>query len=174
MKKIFIFLIFFLNSNFLYAESKFAYINVNHILNNSIVGKSISEHINNIRKNKINEFNTIEKDLANKEQNLIKKKNIIDKDEFDKEVILLKNEILIYENKKKKFNDEMDQKKMKYTKTILDALNPIVSSYVEKNSILIVFEKKNIIIAKKDLDITIPIMNILNTKLNNIDFWHEI
>ena len=174
MKKIFIFLIFFLNCNFLYAESKFAYINVNHILNNSIVGKSISEHINNIRKNKINEFNTIEKDLANKEQNLIKKKNIIDKDEFDKEVILLKNEILIYENKKKKFNDEMDQKKMKYTKTILDALNPIVSSYVEKNSILIVFEKKNIIIAKKDLDITIPIMNILNTKLNNIDFWHEI
>ena len=59
---------------------------------------------------------------------------------------------------------------MKYTKTILDALNPIVSSYVEKNSILIVFEKKNIIIAKKDLDITIPIMNILDTKLNNIDF----
>ena len=74
MKKIFVLLIFFLNTNFLYAESKFAYINVNHILNNSVVGKSISEHINNIRKNKINEFNKIEKDLANKEQNLVKKK----------------------------------------------------------------------------------------------------
>ena len=59
---------------------------------------------------------------------------------------------------------------MKYTKMVLNTLNPIISNYVEENSISIVFPKKNIIIAKKTLDITNPIMDLLNNDLTKIDF----
>jgi len=59
---------------------------------------------------------------------------------------------------------------MKYTKMVLNTLNPIISNYVEENSISIVFPKKNIIIAKKNLDITNPVMELLNNQLNEIDF----
>ena len=41
---------------------------------------------------------------------------------------------------------------------------------MEENSITIVFPKKNIVIAKKNLDITISIMNLLNDQLKKIDF----
>ena len=62
------------------------------------------------------------------------------------------------------------KKKIKYTKEILQTLNIIISKYVEENSIQIVFSKKDIVIAKKDLDITDPIMNLLNNQLVKIEF----
>ena len=170
MKKIFFLLFFFLNFECLYAENNFAYININHILNNSIVGKSITEHINKIKEIKLKDFESTEKKLAEKEQNILKKKNIIDNEEFNKEVDMLKNEINEYNKTKKKFIKEIDEKKIEYTKEILKVLNTIISKYVEENSIQMVFSKKDIVIAKKDLDITNPVMELLNNKLTKIDF----
>jgi len=171
MKKFFfLFLAFFLSIENSHAENKIAYIDVNLILNNSIVGQSITEHIKNIKEKKLQDFNKIEKILAEKEKNLINKKNIIDKDQFNNEIEILKKEIVEYKNEKNKFSKEIDQKKIKYTKKVLNILNPIISNYVEDNSIEIVLSKKNIVIAKKDLDITSPVMDLLNKQLVKIDF----
>ena len=170
MRKILILLIFFFNLKFSYAENNIAYININHILNNSIVGQSITKHINSIKEEKLKEFETIKNQLSKKEQNIIKKKNIIDENELNIEVDSLKNEINEYKKSKKKFDNELDKKKIKYTKEILQTLNIIISKYVEENSIQIVFSKKDIVIAKKDLDITDPIMNLLNKQLVKIEF----
>ena len=171
MKKIlFLFLLLFLNIEKSNAENKIAYINVNYILNNSIVGQSISKHIQNIQEKRIQDFSDVEKILSEKEKNLINKKNIIDKDEFNNEIEILRKEIVEYKNKKNKFNEEIDQKKIKYTKIVLNSLNPIISKYVEDNSIEIVLSKKNIIIAKKELDITKPVTDLLNNQLVKIDF----
>ncbi len=52
----------------------------------------------------------------------------------------------------------------------MNTLNPIISKYVEENSITIVFPKKSIVIAKKNLDITTLIMDLLNNQLKKIDF----
>ena len=56
--------------------------------------------------------------------------------------------------------------------TRLENIDIISSSraFTEENSIEIVLSKKNIIIAKKDLDITNPVMDLLNDKLVKIDF----
>ena len=170
MRKIILILIIFIHCNYSYAENKIAYIDINNILNNSIVGQSISKYIKDIKEKKKKEFLLIEKKLLDKEKDIIKKKNIIEKAEFDKEVSILKNEINEYKNQKNKFNNEIDEKKIKYTKVVLNVLNPIISKYVEDNSITIVFPKKNIIIAKKNLDITSTIMNLLNNQLKEIDF----
>ena len=170
MRKIILILIIFIHCNYSYAENKIAYIDINNILNNSIVGQSISKYIKDIKEKKKKEFLLIENKLLDKEKDIIKKKNIIEKAEFDKEVSILKNEINEYTNQKNKFNKEIDEKKIKYTKVVLNVLNPIISKYVEDNSITIVFPKKNIIIAKKNLDITSTIMNLLNNQLKEIDF----
>ena len=102
MKKTFLLIIFILNFENSYAENKIAYIDINHILNMSIVGQSISKHIKNIKEKKNNELVIIEKQLADKEADIIKKKNIIEKSEFEKQVNLLQKEISEYRNKKKK------------------------------------------------------------------------
>ena len=170
MKKIFLLFIFILNFENCYAENKIAYIDKNHILNHSIVGQSISKHIKKIKEKKNNELVLIEKKLTDKEEDIIKKKNIIEKSEFEKQVNILKKEIGEYRNKKIKINEEIDKKKIKYTKIVLNTLNPIISKYVEENSITIVFPKKSIVIAKKNLDITTLIMDLLNNQLKKIDF----
>ena len=174
MKKIILLFIFIINFENSYAENKIAYIDINHILNNSIVGQSISKHIKKIKEKKNNELVLIEKKLTDKEEDIIKKKNIIESSEFEKQVNILKKEIAEYRNKKIKINEEIDKKKIKYTKIVLNTLNPIISKYVEENSITIVFPKKSIVIAKKNLDITTLIMDLLNNQLKKIDFWDEL
>ena len=170
MKKIILLLIIILNFENSYAQNKIVYIDINNILNNSIVGKSISTHLQNIRENKNKEFSLIEKNLLDKENDIIKKKNILEKNIYEEQVILLNNEVKEYNLKKKNFNKEIDKKKIQYTKVVLNSLNLIVSKYVEENSISIVLPKKNLIIAKKELDITTVIMNLLNNELKQIDF----
>ena len=170
MKKLIIFLFFFLYFKYSYAENKIAYIDINNILNNSIVGKSISLHINNIKEKKNNEFAILQNQLIKKEKDIIKKKNILEKNIYEEQVVLLNKEVSEYNIKKKNFNKEIEEKKVKYTKTVLNSLNSIVSKYVEENSISIVLPKKNLIIAKKDLDITNIIMNLLNNDLKEIAF----
>ena len=170
MKKFIIFLFFFSSFEISYADNKIAYIDINNILNNSIVGKSISLHINNIKEKKNDEFSLLENQLLKKEEDIIKKKNIIEKNEFEKKVDLLKKEIDDYTNQRKIFDKEIEEKKIKYTKIVLNSLNKIIAKYVEENSISLVFPKKNIIIAKKNLDITSIIMELLNNELKQINF----
>ena len=170
MKKILILFIIFFNLENSYADNKIAYIDIDYILNNSIVGKSITEHIQKIKDKNDNELLSIEKQLSDKENGIIKQKNIIEKVEFEKKIENLKIEISEYRKKKLLANKQINNKKLDYTKKVLTVLDPIISQYVEDNSINIVFPKKNIIIAKKNLDITNSIMNLLNQRLVKIDF----
>ena len=74
MRKIILILIIFIHCNYSYAENKIAYIDINNILNNSIVGQSISKYINDIKEKKKKEFLLIENKLLDKEKDIIKKK----------------------------------------------------------------------------------------------------
>ena len=64
----------------------------------------------------------------------------------------------------------MDERKIIYTNKLLESLNPIISNYVELNSISVVLPNKMIIIGKKNLHITIPVMKILDKTIQKINF----
>ena len=59
--------------------------------------------------------------------------------------------------------------KIENTKEILKLLNPIITNYVV-NAISLVMPKKNIIVGKKNLDITDQIINLLNKNAKNLKF----
>ena len=69
----------------------------------------------------------------------------------------------------KKNKDNLNKKKIEGTNVILNTLKPILSEYSEKNSISMVLQKQNVIIGKKELDITNDIILILNEKIKKID-----
>ena len=56
------------------------------------------------------------------------------------------------------------------TKEILKVLNPIIAKYVDLNSISLVIPKKNIIVGKKNLDITEQIIQLLNNDIKKLKF----
>ena len=170
MKFILISFLFILKLNIAYAVEKIAFIDLNYIMNNSLSGKSINNFINNLKDKKIEDFNKIESKIKKDENDLISKKNIIDKNIYNEKVSQLKLRINNYNNDREEFKKYLDEKKIIYTNKLLESLNPIISNYVEQNSIAVVIPKKMIIIGKKNLDITIPVMKILDKTIQKIKF----
>ena len=92
------------------------------------------------------------------------------KEEFNEKFTILSNEINIYKSEKKSSLNKLNKIKLDNTKKILEILNPIITNYVDKNSISLVLPKKNIIVGKKNLDITDEIVKLLNDKVQSLDF----
>ena len=152
------------------ANEKIAFIDLNFILNNSVVGKSINTVINDLSKEKNKDFKVIESKIKRDENELISKKNIIEENIYNKKVNEIRNRINNYKLERQKFNKNLNDKKIKYNNLLLEKLNPIISDYVEKNSISIVLPKKMIIIGKKNLDITKQILEALDKSVPKINF----
>tara|TARA_B100000575_G_scaffold291064_1_gene296084 strand:+ start:177 stop:695 length:519 start_codon:yes stop_codon:yes gene_type:complete len=170
MKLCIFIIILILKFNLVKAEEKIAFIDLNYIFNNSISGKSINNFMNDLKKKKTKEFKLIENEIKNQENDLISKKNIIEKNIYNEKVSEIRSRISNYKIDRQNFNKSMEKKKIKYTNRLLEKLNPIISEYVEKNSITIVLPKKMIIIGKKSLDITIPIIKILDETIQKVNF----
>ena len=152
------------------ANEKIAFIDLNFILNNSIAGKSINIEINDISKEKNKDFKVIESEIKKDENELISKKNIIEESIYNKKVNEIRIRINNYKSERQKYNKNLNDKKIKYNNLLLEKLNPIISGYVEKNSISIVLPKKMIIIGKKNLDITKQILEALDKSVKKINF----
>ena len=52
-------------------------------------------------------------------------------------------------------------------------LNPLLTDYVDKNGIILVVEKKNILVGIKSLDITTDILNILDKETERKNLLNE-
>ena len=89
---------------------------------------------------------------------------------LNKKIRNLSDEINKYKNDKKISTDKLNKIKIENTKEILKILNPIITKYVENNDISLVLKKTNIIVGKKDLDITEKIIKLLNGEINKLNF----
>ena len=169
MKIIFI---FFLILNFFTIDSKaqIVYIDMNQILNSSEVGKFLNSHIIKIKNENVEKYNKIQDNLIKSEKLLIAQQNILDKNEFNKKLSILATEVEKYRSDKKLSEDQINKLKVDKTKEILRALNPIITKYVDTNSISLVLPKKNIIIGEKKLDITDQIIKLLNNDIKKLNF----
>ncbi len=171
MKKTsFILIIFFSSFVTTFAHSNIAYIDINFILNKSELGKSLNKHIQEINSKNTKNLKKLENNLMNKEKLLLSQKNILEKKEFDSRLNILSLEIQKYRSDKKILQDELNRIKIKNSKKILELLNPIITDFVEKNSISLVIPKKNIIVGKKKLDITDKIIELLNNQKYSLSF----
>tara|TARA_A100001011_G_scaffold295450_1_gene307756 strand:+ start:1343 stop:1858 length:516 start_codon:yes stop_codon:yes gene_type:complete len=171
MKKILsLFIFIFLNLSPTIAYGKIVYIDINLILNKSEIGKSLNKYLQEINKKNIDSLKKLENDLKNKEEILISQKNILEKNEFEKKFNSLSIEVKDYRSEKKKLQDNLNNIKIENTQKILELLNPIITDFVEKNSISFVLPKKSIIVGQKKLDITDRIIILLNEQKKSLSF----
>ena len=161
-------LIFLLSTKFSYTENV-AYIDIDFIMNNSLAGKSITDKLEKNFKVKNEKLKKIEEELKSKEKKLVSQKNIIIEEEYKIKAESLMKEIKDYKESRKKFLNDFNSQKIKSTKLLLSKINPILADYSKDNSIDIIFQKKNIVIGKKDLDITEDIIKLLNIKVKQIE-----
>ena len=170
MKKYLIIIFLLFNIFTFNAYSKIAYIDIKIILNESNVGKSLNSHLKSLNSEYSKKYSKIEKELLEKEKKLLAQKNILENNEFNKKIKNLSDEIDKYKNDKKLSTDKLNEIKIENTKEILRILNPIITKYAENNDISLVLKKTNIIVGKKDLDITEKIIKLLNVEINKLNF----
>ena len=162
--------IFFLNFTLLKAEELISYVDMEILMNSSEAGKSISIQLTAIHKKTTSELKKIEEELKKEELDLVKQKNVISNEEFEKKLSLLRNKASDYQKQRKKSNDSINKKRMDATSDLVNLIQPILAEYANEKSISIIFQKKNIIIGKTELDITEDILKILNEKHKKIVF----
>ena len=168
MKKIFInffFLIFFFNFNTSYSSEKIAFIDLDFVLKNSNIGKSILEDIDKLNNKNINELKKKESELKKNEEEILPKKNILSEEEYKKEVDLLKDKIKKYKLLKDDMVSNFQNKKQTSLKNFFNQINPIIQNYMDENSINILLDRKNVFIGKTDSDITNSIIEKINNEL---------
>ena len=171
MKFFFSFLIsFFLFIGSTFADESIRFININYIVNNSDVGVSL----NKIIKNKTKKIETDLKDLAKKiekkKNKIVSQKNILKKEEFNKLVKDYEKEVEIFNELRNKKQTDFDSFRVESKKKILDLLNPIITDFLQSNSIKILLQKEKIIFGDDNLDITEKILRIFNDKHKKIKF----
>ena len=168
IKKIIFIIIFFTGiSTNIYAENKIAYLDLDFILSNTNVGKSLFKKIQKFESDKIKELNDKEQILKDEENKILASKNIISKDELNKNINEFQIKLKNYKNLRL---DEINLLKKKRNEDILNLLksiNPLIEKYMNDNSISILIDKKNIFIADKNFDITKNLIDLIDTNFQN-------
>ena len=161
----FIFIFIFLNVNLANSSEPIAYIDMDFIIKNSEIGKKTLDSINIRNDKNINELKEKEKILKDLESKIISKKNIMSKENFDKEVLLFKDKAKEFKEDQFKMTEDFNNYKKKEFDAILSKISPIINAYMEKKSVKILLDSKNILIGRSNLNLTNEVLKEINEKI---------
>ena len=145
------------------------YIDLNRIVNESIVGKQIKDLIVNERKKFNKKHQDLEKKLEKNKNDILSKKNILSEEDFQKEVDNHQKNINDYQLEKKQNLDKMNRKNLEYSRNFMIKIDKIVLEYSKNNSIDLLLKKDALIVSNSSLDITNEILTEVDNKIKKID-----
>ena len=152
--------------NLSYSNDKIAFIDIDYLIKNSEIGKKVLLKINDIDKKNVNSLKKKDTMLKNLETEIRNKKNIISDEAYNKEVISFREKIVKLNEEKNNLVNEFNAFKKKELQNIFDQISPIISNYMDKNSITIILDSKNIFMGKANSDLTKVILTEINKELN--------
>ncbi len=168
MKKILtIFLILFFVPKSLYADSLY-FIDFKYILNESNAGKKAQNFLKSKLENGIKKLKDKELNIQEEEKKVIQQKKIVSAEEYKKKVTELRNKVSALQKERNTLLNDVSKLRLKAKNELLRNLNPILETYMKEKKIRIVLDKKSILLADENLNITKDIMKILNQKLKSI------
>ena len=152
------------------ANNNVKFIDINFIVNNSISGKNLNEIIEKKNKKVVLELNKIRDKLKIKKDKIVAQKNVLKKDELENIVKEYEKEVKDFNAIKKKKTDEFNSFSINSKKKIIDLLNPLITDYLEKESIQILLQKDKIIFGDDKLNITKVILELFDDKYKKVKF----
>tara|TARA_B100001057_G_scaffold363867_1_gene366593 strand:+ start:3195 stop:3710 length:516 start_codon:yes stop_codon:yes gene_type:complete len=168
MKKILtIFFILFFVPKSLYADSLY-FIDFKYILNESNAGKKAQNFLKSKLENGIKKLKDKELNIQEEEKKVIQQKKIVSAEEYKKKVTELRNKVSALQKERNTLLNDVSKLRLKAKNELLRNLNPILETYMKEKKIRIVLDKKSILLADENLNITKDIMKILNQKLKSI------
>ena len=163
LSSILITFLFFTNQAF--TEQKIAFINMDKIISTSKPGSSILKQLTDLSNKNLKFLKNEEKKFKEKEIKLISQKNIISETDFKNKVNELKSEIKNYNQNRNKILADFNRLKIDNTNSLLKLINPILVKFSDDNEIAIILQKKDLVVAKTQLDITDDVIKIVNSEV---------
>ena len=159
--------IFFFHFSSSVASENIVFIDIDYVLNNSNLGKSIYNDLEKINKSNIDLLSKKEKIIKEKKEKINKTKNIVSKDQFEKDVKSFNQEVEKYKREKDDLLKEFKRNKDARLQDFLNQINPLIQNYMKKNSIDLILEKNQIFIGNQNNDITNDIIELVNNKFSD-------
>ena len=93
---------------------------------------------------------------------------MISAEEYKKKVSNLRNKVSSLQKERNKLLESVAKQRAKARSDLLKNLNPIIKEYMKEKKIRMVLDKKSLLLADENLDITNDVINLLNKKLKSI------
>ena len=145
--------------------NKIAFIDLDIVIKKSNLGQKISNNLENKKKININEIKKREASIKKFEDEIKKKQNILSEEELKAEITKLQSQIKEFNLYREKIKDDFNKLKNDEILKFFSTIDPLIQSFLNENSIDILFNNKNIIIGKDSLDITDKIIKMINNNL---------
>ena len=169
MKKLYILLIFFIfTQNPLQADLP-RFIDFKYILNNSEAGKKAQKFLKTKLENGLKNFKKEENKILEDEKKIIQQKKILSSEEYKKKVNELRSKVSSLQKERNGLLENIAKQRSKARDELLKNLNPILKEYMQENNIRMVIDKKSLLLADENLDLTNEIIKRLNNKLKSIE-----
>jgi outer membrane protein len=165
---LFLVLLISLVPSILLANEKMVYIDINKVINKSNPGLLLIKDIKKLEEINLQNFQKIESQLKNDEKKIISEKNIISAEQYNIKVENFKKKVDSYKKTRQIAINDTRKKSTESTGEFLKLINKVIEQYASKHSISFVFPKKNILIAKSELDITDKIIVLVNQNIDKI------
>lgn len=144
------------------------FVDFKYILNQSAAGKKTQSYLKKKLNDGIKKLKDQEKAIQEEEKNIIDQKKVISSDEYKKKVTVLRKKVANLQQNRKILFDSVADQRAKAKKEILQNLNPIIKDYMKENKIRMIVDKKSILLADENLDLTKEITKLLDKKLKSI------
>ena len=167
MKKIFFILLFIFSYSNLSADTPY-YLDFKFILNESAAGKKAQSTLKNKLEKGITNLRNKEKNLQEEEKKIIQQKKVIKAEEYKLKVDDLRKKVSKLQVERNKLLEDVSKQRSSARSQLLKNLNPIIEEYMKEKRIRMVVDKKSLLLADQNLDITKDIMERLNKKLKSI------
>jgi outer membrane protein len=158
-------LVIFFITNQAFSEQKIAFIDMDKVISTSKSGSSILKQLADLNEKNLKFLKDEEKEFQKKETKLISQKNIISETDFQNRVNELKSEIKRYNQNRNKILTDFNKLKINNTNSFLKLINPILIEFSNDKEIAMILQKKDLVVAKTQLDITDEVIKIINSEV---------
>ena len=165
---IILFYLFFVTVNS-YSQEKIVFIDINYIFKNSTAGKDLNNQISKKDEELKLEVSNVRSEIENQRKIILSQKNVLSVEEYNKKVKILEESIKDKNAELTAKNNEFLLFKKKIETLFTKKLNSIIEEYSLENSINLILNKENLLMAKKNLDITQQVFSIFNERVNKIN-----
>ena len=152
----------------MYADNVY-YLDFKLILNESTAGKKAQDFLKNKLESGIKSIKNKEKKIQDEEKEIIQQKKILSPENYKEKVSKLRAKVSSLQKERNSLLETISKQRAKARNELLRNLNPIIKEYMNEKKIRMVINKKSLLLADENLDITKEILNRLNKKLKSIN-----